>query len=90
MTTPSEAQQEGTRLRTEALALLEQAEKLDGLRAYEIHHEHSHGLSHYLMWSAEYPSDQQAEAVLDIEFDPDADETLEVFPGPMLRTLCGL
>lgn len=90
MTTTPEAKQEGTRLRTEALALLERAEKLDGLRPYEVHHEHSHGLSHYLMWSAEHPRDQEAEAILDIEFDAEADETLEVCPGPMLRELCGL
>jgi hypothetical protein len=67
-------------LRRQALALLEQANELDGLKPYAVVHEHAFGTSAYMCWSnsPEGPNQEDAESVLDSEFEEDKDEVLTI------------
>ena len=68
----------GMLLRSKALALLQEAQVVDGLKPFTVTHTHSFGESTYVLWAAETPSQEEAEAVLDSEFEPDREETLVV------------
>jgi hypothetical protein len=67
-------------LREQARNLLEQAEGLDGQKAFVIAHEHEYGTSIYLRWFREHPSEEEAAAVMDSEFEPDREEYLTIEP----------
>lgn len=78
-------------LRAQALALLQQAEALDGLKPYLVHHLLRDGSAAYLLWSAEgVPDTQDAELVLDHEYEPDNHEDLVVSDDLSLEELTGV
>lgn len=75
-------------LRKRAMALLDQAEALDGLHPFVVTHRHNFGQSSYVLWARTQPAQEDAELVLDATFDPDDEEltiegdfTLEEFVG---------
>lgn len=65
-------------LRAQALELLKQAHELDGLQPYSITHEHKYGAGSYIGWFNAEPSEEQAVAILDVEFEPERNETIYV------------
>lgn len=77
-------------LRTEALALLQEAQAIDGLKPFTVTHTHSHGESTYILWAAATPSKDEAVAVLDCEFESDRDETLTVDECFTLEEMTGV
>lgn len=89
-----EAQQsvvdKGLLLRTKALALLQEAQAVDGLKLFTVTHTHRFGESSYVLWAAEKPTQEQAEAVLDSEFEPDREETLAVEDCFSLEEMSGV
>lgn len=80
----------GVLLRTKALALLQEAQALDGLKPFTVTHTHSFGESTYVLWAAEKPTLEEAEAVLDSEFEPDREETLAVEDCFTLEEMSGV
>lgn len=80
-------QQNAAELRKQALALLEQATAIDSRRPYVIAHEHRFGTSTYLAWFKQQPSEAEAAASLDSEFEPDREETLTIEPITNLKDL---
>ena len=58
-------------LRVQALALLQQAQQLDGLKPFLIHHSHQYGTTGYLVWGTEEPDEVTAAKLLDSEYEPD-------------------
>lgn len=80
----------GLLLRTKALALLQEAQAVDGLKPFTVTHTHSFGESTYVLWAAETPTQEQAEAVLDSEFEPDREETLVVEDCFSLEEMSGV
>lgn len=80
----------GLRLRTQALALLQEAQAFDGLKPFIVTHTHSFGETTYVLWAAETPSQIEAETVLDCEFEPDREETLVVEDCFTLEEMAGV
>ena len=80
----------GLRLRTQALALLQEAQAADGLKPFTVTHTHSYGESTYVLWAAETPTQEHAKAVLDCEFEPERDETLAVEDCFTLEEMTGV
>ena len=89
MTTPDPKSTEALQLRTQALALLEEAQQLDGLKPYTVTHSHCAGNSTYIIWAASMPSEEQAKSVLDSEFEPWRDEHLTVEGHHFLDEMAG-
>lgn len=81
---------QGLRLRTQALALLQEAHAADGLKPFTVTHTHSYGESTYVLWAAETPTQEHAKAVLDCEFEPDREETLAVEDCFTLEEMTGV
>lgn len=77
-------------LRTQALALLEQAQAIDGLKPFVVMHDHEYGTTGYLCWSGHEPDEEQAEAVLEADFDPDRGERLTIVDSLTLAELAGV
>lgn len=77
-------------LREQAMALLRQAELLDGLKPYFIFHQHEYGGSAYLAWSTRPLREVDAASVLDCEFEPERGETLYVEDQLTLDELVGI
>jgi len=65
-------------LRTQALALLEQAQTLDGLQPFIITHRHNHGSSAYIAWFTREPNNDEAAAILESEFESERGEELSI------------
>lgn len=65
-------------LRAQALALLEQAQAIDGLKPFVVMHDHEFGASGYVCWFDREPRQEEAEAILETEFEPDRGERLQV------------
>lgn len=80
----------GLLLRTKALALLQEAQAVDGLKPFTVTHTHSFGESTYVLWAAEKPTQEEAKAVLDSEFEPDREETLVVEDCFSLEEMSGV
>ena len=80
----------GLQLRVQALALLEQARALDGLRPFTVTHAHSFGSSTYMLWSTTAPTAAQAQVVLDCDFEPHRDETLTIEDNFSLEEITGV
>ena len=80
----------GLRLRTQALAMLQEAQAADGLKPFTVTHTHSYGESTYVLWAAETPTQEHAKAVLDCEFEPDREETLAVEDCFTLEEMTGV
>lgn len=84
-----EAGRQAADLRKQALALLEQASQLDGLKPYLVTHRHESGTSVYLATFDHEPSESEAVDALTLDFEPARDEELDVDPIP-LHKLVGI
>ena len=78
------------KLRIEALALLQKAEALDGLKPYAVTHQHRFGASTYFIWASHAPSTEEACAVLDGPFEPKLEESLDIMGYFTLDELTGV
>lgn len=77
-------------LRSQAMALLQQAAALDGLKPFIVVHNHVSGTSSYVAWSRCEPTNSQAASVLDFEFEPERKEWLAIESNITLDELVGL
>lgn len=77
-------------LRAQAVGLLQEAQALDGLKPFTVTHSHRFGDTTYLVWSAQEPTEQQAVAVLESEFEPERDEHLAIEGNHTLEEVAGL
>lgn len=82
-------QTKALQLRTKALALLEEAATLDGLKPFGVTHRHEYGASTYLLWAHDTPDEDQATKVLDAEYEPDKEE-LNIETSITLEELTGV
>ena len=80
----------GLVLRCQALALLEQAAAVDGLKPFAVTHQHEFGASTYLLWSTAKPTESDAVEVLDSLFEPERNEWLTVEEDLTLQEMCGV
>lgn len=80
----------GLFLRTKALALLEEAQAVDGLKPFVVTHSHNYGSSSYIAWNKEMPDEDDAEKVLDAEYEPDKDESLTIEENLTLSEMVGV
>lgn len=76
-------------LRARALALLQDAEAIDGMKPYLIVHSHEYGESVYVGWGSKKPDETAAARLLDAEFEPDRGETIEIHDDLTLSELTG-
>lgn len=76
-------------LRARALALLQQARELDGLRPFAVTHRHRFGSSTYLLWATQTPSEHEAAAALDADYEPGREE-LAIEEALSLEQLAGV
>ncbi len=82
---------EALSLRVQALALLQQAQQLDGLYPYLVHHSHEYNFTGYLIWApGPELSEEAAETVLDSSFEPDRNESLDIESGISLEEIAGV
>jgi len=81
---------EGLRLRTHAIALLQQAQEIDGLRPFSVTHNHRHGSSTYMLWAHELPRNEDAALVTQGEYDGESNETLDIETYFDLEEICGV
>lgn len=81
---------QGLRMRVQALALLQQAAAMDRLKPYAVTHRHEHGSSTYLLWSHDVPSEAQAAAVLEADYEPEKGESLDIETLFSLEEICGI
>lgn len=77
-------------LRAQALALLQEAQAIDGLKPFTVTHTHREGESTYVVWAPEPPTEGQVEAVLESSFEPYRDETLVIEGCHTLEELTGV
>lgn len=80
----------GLFLRTKALALLEEAQAVDGLKPFVVTHSHNYGSSSYIAWNHETPDEDNAEKVLDAEYEPDKNESLTIEESITLSEMVGV
>ncbi len=82
---------EAMSLRVQALALLQQAQQLDGLYPYLVHHSHEYNFTGYLVWaSGPELSEQAAATVLESSFEPEKNESLDIESGISLEEIAGV
>ena len=89
MTTTDPKSMKALQLRVQALALLQEAQQLDGLKPFTVTHMHAYGDSTYLLWAESVPDEAQAELVLDCEFEPELNESLIVEGHFRLEEMAG-
>lgn len=77
-------------LRTQAMACLQEAEALDGLKPFIITHEHRHGVSTYLAWFRGMPTEEQAAAIIEEEFEPEIEESISIAGNLKLQEVAGV
>lgn len=77
-------------LRAQALALLEEASTLDGLKPFSVTHRHAYGASTYLVWANGVPDEHSAAKVLDSDYEPDKDEELDIETSLTLEEVTGV
>lgn len=71
-------QEKAEELRVQALELLRQAQDLDGKKPFLVTHSHQYGDTNYIGYFEEAPTQEQAEALLESDFEEDRDETLNI------------
>lgn len=76
-------------LRLQALALLRQAQKLDGLHPFLIHHSHQYIGTSYLVWAQSEPDEDSAVKMLDSAYEPEEREGLHIESGVTLEEIAG-
>ena len=84
------AMDKGLSLRVKALALLQEAQAVDGLKPFTVTHIHANGEATYLVWASETPTKEQAAACLDSEFEPVRDERLAIEDSFSLEEMSGV
>lgn len=72
------AVQQGMQLRAKALALLERAHSIDGLKPMTVTHTFEYGQGTHLLWAVEVPSPAAAAIAIRADFDPSSGETLVI------------
>lgn len=77
-------------LRSQALACLQEAQALDGLKPYCVIHRHEYGTSAYLGWFKKDPGIEEASSILEAEFEREHGEELSVEDSFTLEELMGL
>lgn len=77
-------------LRNKALALLEEAAALDGLKPFSVTHRHEYGASTYLLWAPDAPDEDDAAKALDADYEPDKGEELDIETSFTLEELIGV
>lgn len=65
-------------MRIVARDMLGRAQVADGLRPFLVIHDHRFGASHYIAWAKNNPTEQEAQSILDSEFEPHRDEYLNI------------
>lgn len=80
---------EALSLRIQALALLQQAQQIDGLSPFLITHRHQYGHTGYLVWASEEPTEKVASKMTDSQFEPELVETLDVESMISLEQIAG-
>lgn len=50
----------------------------DKHKLYGVYHHHDYGSSHYLLWSEIFPNENQAVEALQIDFEPEKDEFIDL------------
>lgn len=82
---------EALSLRVQALALLQQAQQLDGLYPYVVHHSHEYAFTGYLIWApGPELSEEAAASVLESSFEPEKNESLDIESGVSLEEVVGI
>jgi hypothetical protein len=87
--TPKEREAKALAMREQALGLLQMAQAIDGRRPYLVTHTHECGSSGYVIWHTHAPTEKQAAALLDAQFEPDRNESLTIEDNLTLRELTG-
>lgn len=72
--------QSAAAMRAAALAMLDKASQLDGMKLYAIEHDHRHGTDTHYAWFAHPPSHEEMEQVINAVTSFDPDESLQAFP----------
>lgn len=88
--TPREREDNALNLRAQAQRLLEMAQAIDGRRPFLVTHAHEYGSSGYVIWHTHTPTQKQAAALLDAQFEPDRNESLSIEDNLTLRELTGV
>lgn len=89
MTNPQST--EAMSLRVQALALLQQAQQLDGLYPHLVHHSHEYNHTGYLIWaSGPELTEEAAATVLESSFEPERNESLDIESGISLEEIAGV
>lgn len=70
--------QQGMQLRAKALALLEQAQSIDGLKPMTVTHTFEYGHGTHLLWAKEVPTPRAAAIAIQADFEPGNGETLVI------------
>ncbi|MHB8742037.1 MAG: hypothetical protein ACYC9L_02845 [Sulfuricaulis sp.] len=78
MPTSDERETQALSLRAQAQGLLEMAHAIDGRLPYLAIHEHAYGVSGYVLWHTRPPTQKQASAMLDAQFEPERGENLTI------------
>ena len=89
---PGEADARETKalvLRAKALAALQEAAAIDGLKPFIVTHSHEYGASIYLVWASESLREENVNEALDCDYEPDRGEELCI-DAPPLEDLVGL
>lgn len=50
----------------------------DKHKLYSVYHQHAYGSSHYLLWSEIFPNENQVVEALQIDFEPEEDEFIDL------------
>lgn len=77
-------------LRVQALGLMQEASAIDGLKPFSVTHNHQEGSSTYLLWAKGAPSEEDAAAVLEADYEPERDESLDIETVFSLEELTGV
>ena len=77
-------------LRKQALALLQQAQAIDGLKPFTANHTHRFGETTYIIWSEQTPDEDGAASVVAAKFEPELEETLFIQEGITLQQMTGV
>jgi hypothetical protein len=76
-------------LRRQALEVLQEAERLDGLKAFTVTHVYMHGEGHWVVWARQTPVLAELQTTFP-DFEPDLDEFRSVSAPMPLQVLVGL
>jgi hypothetical protein len=76
-------------LRAEALAILQEAEVLDGLKPFIVVHQQADRNDVYMCWAGARPSCDEVEAMLDAKFEPAMGEKLITEQIDSLKEVAG-